>query len=65
MSIADSMSGADDQAKRLIYPDVESFHSSGYTPNLSCVQDSTSESEIDLDRPCISNSPRSLPGKVG
>jgi len=54
------MSGADEQTKRVVYPDVESFHSSGYTPNLSSVQDPTSESEIDLDCPCMSTSPRSL-----
>jgi hypothetical protein len=59
------MSGADSQAKRIVYPNVESFHSGGYTPNISSIQDSTSESEVDLDRPCMSTSPRLLPEKVG
>jgi hypothetical protein len=33
--IIDWTSGADNQAKRIVYPNVESFHSGGYTPNLS------------------------------
>jgi hypothetical protein len=63
--ITDSISGADDQSKRVFHPDVESLYSSGYTPNLSSIQDPKSESEVDLDCPCMSTSPRLLPEKVG
>jgi hypothetical protein len=59
--ITDSISGADNQSKRVFHPDVESFHSGGYTPNLGSIQDPTSESEIDLDRVCMSTSLRPLP----
>jgi len=45
--------GADSQAKRFVHPNVESLYSSGYTPDLGFVQDPTSESEIDLDCPCM------------
>jgi len=57
------MDGADNQAERIVHPDVESLYSSGYTPNLGSIQDSTFESEIDFDRPCMSSSPRSLRGR--
>jgi hypothetical protein len=59
------MSRADNQAKRVFHPNVESLYSSCYTPNLSSIQDSTSESEVDLDRVCMSTSLRSLPEKGG
>ena len=58
------MDRADNQAERIVHPDVESLYSSGYTPNLGSVQDSTSESEIDLDRPCTSLSPSTLPSSL-
>jgi hypothetical protein len=42
------------QSERIIYPNAKGLYTSRYSPHFSSIQDPTSESEIDLDRPCTS-----------